>query len=132
MGIWKIKQTKAGRKLCRGILRQIPTETIVDFLHDPCKEYRAWLQKLEQKREEGLSDACISWIKAWGNGGGDYSTEACIAEALTENPSDQAAEVARTIYESVAEYSKTSFEASVLAMDIVNMCLQEYKDTGQE
>lgn len=105
---------------------------IADFLHYPCKEYRAWLQELKQKQAAALSDACISWIKAWGSGGGDYSSEACIVAALTENPSDQAAEVAQTIYESIAEYSKTSFEASVLAMNIVNMCLQECKDMEQE
>ena len=74
---------------------------------------------------EGLADECAHWIRCWGSGGGDYSTEACITEAIRTEHSNCAPEIAVTIFESVANYSKSAFEASILTMEIVNESLRE-------
>ena len=76
--------------------------------------------KLSKKPIPGLKEECQSWIHYWGNGGGDYSTEACITSALDELNSDIPTDISDTIYGSICGYSKSGFEASLLAMDIVN------------
>ncbi len=113
------------KNLSKQMLRRASTGMIMDFLQKPCKEYDAWLEGLPKQAVEGLADECAHWIRCWGSGGGDYSTEACITEAIRTEHSNCAPEIAVTIFESVANYSKSAFEASILTMEIVNESLRE-------
>lgn len=63
----------------------------------------------------GLANACIDWLRCWGNGGGDYSTETCGKEGCT---TDHPRELAEAIYNSIENYSKTPYEAVSLVMSI--------------
>lgn len=92
---------------------------------DTCPNFEVWLENLPQKQMKGLADACWSWIHAWGNGGGDYSTEACIESAVMELGSDSPYDLADAIFHSVVDYSKSPFEASCLTRDLVEEAMRE-------
>lgn len=100
-----------------------------------CLSYDAWVAELPTTPCAGLADACRDWIKYWGSGGGDYSTECAITEAIKgmpKNAKDIPAEIAKSIYESVCDFSKTPFEASVLTMDMVIESLAEVRPAEPE
>lgn len=84
-----------------------------------CPNFDSWLSELSDEPLPGLADACWDWIRSWGNGGGDLSTEVCIKEAITELKSDSPRALAQAIYGSVSDYSKTPFEASTLTMTLL-------------
>lgn len=92
---------------------------------DTCPNFEVWLDELPEEPMKGLADECWSWIRHWGNGGGDYSTECCIQSAITELGSDSPRALADTIFHSVVDYTKTPFEASCLARDIIEESMRE-------
>ena len=98
---------------------------IEDVLLQTCPNFDEWMKTLPDEPIPGLVNECWSWIRHWGNGGGDYSTETQIQEAITELGSDVPKELADAMYCSVAEYSKSPFEASALVMDILTECLAD-------
>ena len=92
-----------------------------------CPNFEVWLEALPEEPMEGLADACWSWIHSWGNGGGDYSTEACIESVITELRSNSPRALADAIFHSVVDYSKSPFEASCLTRDLVEEAMRECK-----
>lgn len=114
------------------LARFLSVNTILRLIGRPCRKYENWRKKLSKEPIPGLKEECQSWIHYWGNGGGDYSTEACITSALDELNSDIPTDISDTIYGSICGYSKSGFEASLLAMDIVNESILELEITKQE
>lgn len=114
-------------KLTNVLYHFVPTSVMQDLIGKPCKEYDPWIRNLPDIETPGIRDACRDWIHSWGNGGGDYSTEACIRGALEENGTDVPREVADVIYGSICDYSKSAFEASTLVMTLMDECLMELK-----
>ena len=114
------------------LARFLSANTILRLIDKPCREYEHWRKKLSKEPIPGLKEECQSWIHYWGNGGGDYSTEACITSALDELNSDSPTDISSAIYGSICGYSKSGFEASLLAMDIVNESIHELEITEQE
>lgn len=105
----------------------LSTEKTMVLMSSPCKEYELWLHNLPAEPVVGLRGACWAWVRHWGNGGGDYSTEACIHAALDEAQTEIPRELAELMFDNVSGYSKSPFEASVLVMDIVKECLDELR-----
>lgn len=92
---------------------------------DTCPNFEVWLEELPEEPIKGLAGECLDWIRHWGNGGGDFSTEENIRCAITELGSDSPQALADAIYHSVVNYSKSPFEASCLAKDIVEESMAE-------
>lgn len=113
------------KKLIRAIGFCLPTDVLQELMKYPCKEYEKWLNSLPTDTIPGLHDACESWIHSWGNGGGDYSTETCIREALGENETDIPREIAEIMFGSVSGYCQSPFEASTLIMTLMDECISE-------
>ena len=110
------------------VSRILSTGTILELTNRPYNGYEKDIKKLPKEPVPGLREECKAWIRHWGSGGGDYSTEACISGALSELGTDIPAEVANVIYESIEGYCKSRFEASLLAMDIVHECIREVEE----
>lgn len=96
-----------------------------EILIQICPDFFEWMETLPTDPVPGLADECWNWIRHWGNGGGDYSTETMIQAAINELKSDEPKALANTIYSSVSDYCKTPFEASVLTMNIMDECLTD-------
>lgn len=90
-----------------------------------CSNFEEWLETLSDESCPGLADECVHWIRSWGNGGGDFSTENCITAGIYEDKSNVPKVLAEVIYNGVADYSKTPFEASCLTMLLMDECLKE-------
>ena len=88
-------------------------------------QYDDWLSNLPIKTIPGLSGACLEWIRHWGNGGGDLSSETCITDAIKTLESDIPAELADAIYNRVAGYSKSDFDAAGLTIEMIDGCIKE-------
>jgi hypothetical protein len=102
-----------------------------------CPDYFEWLETLSEEPVSGLGDACRNWINGWVQCGGDCGTENQIKGAINEIKSygrrpDVPKDPADAMYLSIAEYSKTPFEASVLVMDIMTACLDECQKTRKK
>jgi hypothetical protein len=79
-----------------------------------------WLETLPDCPVPGLADEVALWFRRWSNGGGDLSTEVSATEVCE---SDHPRELARAIYEEIAGYSKSDFDAKQLVMEALNCCL---------
>jgi hypothetical protein len=90
--------------------------------------YYDWLENLPKKSVPGLKDACLDWIRGWGNGGGDQSSEDCITDAIEVLNSDIPFKLADAVYNSVVDYSKTEFEASGLTVEMIDGCMEDLTD----
>ena len=88
-------------------------------------QYDDWLENLPKKSISGLNDECQQWIRYWCNGGGDESSEICITDALENIKSNVPAKLADAIYNSVAGYSKSEYEAAGLTIEMVDACIKE-------
>lgn len=107
------------------------------LLVQTCPDFFEWMETLSEEPVPGLGEACYRWINAWGSGGGDCSTEDQIKGAIDEIENyerrpDVPKDLADAMYCSVAEYSKTPFEASVLVMDIMTECLTDCQKKNEE
>ena len=109
----------------RKIREMIDEEDLCMLMARPSKDYVPWLQKLPDAPVAGLADRCWSWIRSWGNGGGDLSTEQCVQAAIEMLKSDSPRALAEAIFDNTANYSKTEFEASCLVMLLMDESLQE-------
>ena len=88
-------------------------------------QFDDWLANLPKKSIKGLEAECLDWIRAWGNGGGDASSEDCITEAIEQLKCNIPFKIARTVYNSVVDYSKSEFEAAGLTIEMINSCIKE-------
>jgi len=98
---------------------------IEEILIKTCPDFNEWMESLPVEQIPGLGDACHEQIRHWGIGGGDSSTESQIKDSIENLGSDVPKELANAMYNSVVDYSKTPFEASVLIMDIIKDSLAE-------
>ena len=112
-------------KLLKAIGLCLPTTVRQELMEHPCKEYERWLNALPTDTISGMHDACESWIRSWGNGGGDYSTETCIREGLNENKTDSPKEIAEVMFNSISGYCMSPFESSTLIMTMMDDCMLE-------
>lgn len=88
-----------------------------------------WLELLPDHDVPGLANKVLEWFEAWGMGGGDYSTEVCAEDACTcDNPR----QLARSIYDAIANYAQSDFDAQELVMDAIDDCLYELANTPKE
>ena len=95
-------------------------------------QYDDWLVNLPKKSIKGLKDACLDWIRYWGSGGGDQSSEDCITDAIEQLESDVPAKLATAIYNSVVDYNKTPFEAAQLTIELIDGCIEDIEQAGDE
>jgi len=98
---------------------------VKELLVETRPDFDEWVKTLPKDSIPFLGASCLDWIRFWGNGGGDFSSESCIASAIKELESDIPAELAEAIYNSVVDYSKSPFEAIGLTMEIINGCIEE-------
>jgi len=105
-----------------------------DILIKTCPDFNEWINRLPTEPIIGLGEACREWIRYWGIGGGDCSTEDQIKSAIGSlAPNDDVPKrLADAMYSNIANYSKTAFEASVLIMDIITDCLAECESESKE
>jgi len=88
-------------------------------------QFDDWQSELPKESIPGLSNDCLDWIRHWGNGGGDQSSETCISDAIKNLNSENPAELADAILESVSGYSKSEFDAIGLTIEMIDSCIEE-------
>lgn len=86
-----------------------------------------YLKTLGASPVEGLTREMNNWFHSWGNGGGDYSTESCARDACSSNVPRKLAE---DVYDAIADYSKTPYEAAELVSDAMFDCLAKCENKG--
>ena len=92
-----------------------------------CPKFEEWLEELPDRPMEEMRERCRHWIRCWGNGGGNYSTENSAVTAISESDSDIPRELARAIYDSIVDYCLPPFDASCLVMLLIQEVLDEWK-----
>jgi len=95
-------------------------------------QYDDWLENLPKKSIKGLKDACLDWIRHWGNGGGDQSSEDCITDAIEQLECNIPAKLANAIYNSVVDYTKTEFGAAQLTIEMIDGCIEDLEQAGDD
>ena len=85
----------------------------------------AYVDSLPNDPIENFTQRCDDWIRCWGNGGGDLSTETVLREACKVDKSNNPRVLARALYESIVDYTKTSFDAASMVSTVINECLNE-------
>lgn len=111
------------------VMHLLETAGVSDIKIRTQPHYGDWLEGLPNESIPGLSGECREWIRHWGNGGGDQSSETCITDAINEANTDIPAVLADAIYGSVADYSKSEFEAENLTITMVDACVAELRGT---
>lgn len=96
---------------------QIVVEKLMNF--------DAYVESLPNTSIEGLTTRCDDWIRCWGIGGGDVSTETVLREACDRDKSNNPQILARALYEAIVDYTRTGFEASGFVSTIIKSCLKE-------
>lgn len=96
-----------------------------EVLIEKLLNFDAYVESLPNGPIENFALRCDDWIRCWGNGGGDLSTEAVLREACKADKSNNPRVLARTLYESIVNYTKTSLDASSMVATIINECLNE-------
>lgn len=102
-----------------------------DFHFNESTSLEAYIHSLPGISLPGFADKISDWIRTWGNGGGDYSTECCIRDAC--NAADDnisVKELAKVINGEIADYSKAKHEAASLIELMFNEVLSEYETGG--
>ena len=87
--------------------------------------YDDWLESLPKEEILGLNSECLDWIRHWGNGGGDESSQILITDAIESFNSDDPVGLADAIYNSVVNYTKSEFDAVGLTIELIDNCLEE-------
>ena len=87
--------------------------------------FDAYVDSLPNDPIENFTQRCDDWIRCWGNGGGDLSTETVLREACKVDKSNNPRVLARALYESIVDYTKTSFDAASMVSTVINECLNE-------
>ena len=91
-----------------------------------CPKFDEWLEELPDQPMEEMGERCLYWIRSWGNGGGNYTTETCAVAAISESGSDIPRELAQATYDSIV-YCLQPFDASCLVMTLIQEVLDEWK-----
>lgn len=96
-----------------------------EVLVEKLLNFDAYVESLPNGPIENFALRCDDWIRCRGNGGGDLSTETVLRDACKADKSNNPRVLARTLYESVVDYTRTSFTASTMVATIINECLNE-------
>ncbi len=96
-----------------------------EVLVEKLLNFDAYVESLPNNPVEDFTQKCDNWIRCWGNGGGDLSTETVLRDACKADKSNNPRVLARALYEAIADYTKRSFEASSMVATIINECLNE-------
>ncbi len=96
-----------------------------EVLVEKLLNFDAYVESLPNNPVEDFTLKCDDWIRCWGNGGGDLSTETVLRDACKADKSNNPRVLARALYEAIADYTKRSFEASSMVATIINECLNE-------
>lgn len=103
-----------------------------EFAYHESISIDAYLYSLPDVHIPQLAEKTGYWVRAWGNGGGDYSTECRLRETIDECSADVTArELARVMYNSIADDYKTAYQAVTLVCDAINETLEELKTGGE-
>jgi hypothetical protein len=102
------------------IIHLLETAGVGDIKVRSQPHYGDWLESLPKDSLPGLSETCLGWIRHWGIGGGDQSSETCITNIINETGSNVPAELADAALHSVSGYCKSEFEAENLIMSMVD------------
>lgn len=101
------------------------------FSYHESPSIEAYLHSLPDAHIPGLADKADDWIRCWGSGGGDLSTETRLRDAIDECPKDITAKgLAEAMYDSIAEDYKTRFESAVLVRDALSEAMKELERGG--
>ena len=95
-------------------------------------QYDDWLANLSKKSIKGLKDACLDWIRYWGSGGGDQSSEDCITDTIEQLKSNVPAKLANAIYNSIVDYTKTEFDAAQLTIEMIDGSIEDIEQAGDD
>lgn len=90
-------------------------------------DFNEWIETLPTEPVEGFNQEATQWIRHWGIGGGDFSTEESIANC---SPSNIPKEWANDAYNSFEGYSKNSFDAARLIMELVGEVLYDLRSNA--
>jgi len=121
----KITGTLEPDNLSEYILEILGEAGVTDISYEEHQHYEDWLSSLPEEDVPDLRESCIDWIRCWGNGGGDLSSETCITNAINELESNNPKELAEAIYGSIDEYSKSKFDATALTINIIDESMEE-------
>lgn len=99
--------------LAQGGLRVRKISTIYQF--------DEWVSTLPKEEIEGLAEKVAGWFRNWGDKGGDASTEYNAIEACRSNSPYV---LAQELYNAIAGYSKSSFEAAWLIEEAIIQSMQ--------
>lgn len=101
------------------------------FAYHESLSIEAYLYSLPDTYIPGLLQAVDDWVRCWGNGGGDYSTECRLRETITECPEETTVrELAEKLYDSIAEDYKTKFQSVNLVHDAISEAMNEMEPGG--
>lgn len=87
-----------------------------------------FVESLPDEDMSGLADACLDWIRHYGIGGGDYSTECCMRNGCEDCKSDNPRVIAKAMYGQICGYCKTSFQSAALVHDCLTEAMEEIKN----
>lgn len=115
----KISEQEIKEALEKIGLEDVKVECLLNF-----DEY---VESLPDEVVPGLADACLDWIRCYGIGGGDYSTESCMRDGCEECESDNPRVIAKAMYGKICGYCKTSFQSAAMVHDCLSEAMTEIK-----
>ncbi len=115
----KISEQEIKEALEKIGLEDVQVECLLNF-----DEY---VESLPDEVVPGLADACLDWIRCYGIGGGDYSTESCMRDGCEECESDNPRVIAKAMYGKICGYCKTSFQSAAMVHDCLSEVMTEIK-----
>ncbi len=98
-------------------LSEIQVERLLNF--------DAMVSELPNSEVEGFNAACLDYIRYFGMGGGDASTEENMRIACEDTGGDNPQVLARAMYERIAGHCKTAFVAGKIVYNCVKEALGE-------
>lgn len=115
----KMDEEKIKEALEKIGLEDVQVECLLNF-----DEY---IECLPDEDMPGLADACLDWIRHYGIGGGDYSTESCMRTGCEECESNNPRVIAKSMYGEICGYCKTSFQSASIVHDCLSEAIEEIK-----
>lgn len=98
-------------------LSEIRVEKLLNF--------DAFVDELPDNSVEDFTKRCDDWIRSWGNGSGDNSTENALRAVCKSDISNNPKVLARALYDSIVNFTMKGFEASGMVSTIILECLNE-------
>lgn len=117
-----------GKKISEQNIKEVLEKIGLEDVQVECLlNFDAYVESLPDKDMPGLADACLDWIRHYGIGGGDYSTENCMRMGCEGCESDNPRVIANAMYGQICGYCKTSFQSAGIVHDCLTEAMQEIK-----